>query len=152
MKITFVKGSDRNQLICQRSDGWRTRADLGPGLPMHDLAHYVVEKYLGLEKGFFGNIKSGMTIQELSDKEIIKTLGPESWLSEVMARNIQALMSSASTEENYMELVRWEADVNQNFTPPDLTVDEVRNLKVQFGQLYAQWMALMPGEKLILEF
>jgi len=32
-----------------------------------------------------------MTITELSDKEIIKNLDSETWLSEIMARNLQSI-------------------------------------------------------------
>ena len=68
MEIIITKGKDRNTLTCKRNNNTSTSYSLGPDLPNHDIAHYVVEKKFDLQKGFYGNIKSGMSIEELSDK------------------------------------------------------------------------------------
>ncbi len=87
MEIIIAKGKNRNMLTCKRENGTSTSVNLGPEIPNHDIAHYVVETRFNLRDGFYGKIQSGMTIQELSDKEVIKSLGAETWLSEIMARN-----------------------------------------------------------------
>jgi hypothetical protein len=56
MKIKIKKGSNRNQLICIRPDGTMIKTDLGPNVPSHDIAHYVLESTLNLQEGFYGNI------------------------------------------------------------------------------------------------
>jgi hypothetical protein len=53
-------------------------ASLGPGLPHHDLAHFVVERRWNLRAGFFRNIAGGYSFAQLSDKDVIKKLGAQS--------------------------------------------------------------------------
>jgi len=77
MDIVITKGKSRNNLTCKRDDGTFTSTNLGPNIPYHDIAHYVVEKTFSMENGFYGKVKLGMSIEELSDKEIIKTLDSE---------------------------------------------------------------------------
>ena len=96
MEIRITKGKNRNLLSCKRKDGTMTSLNLGPDIPNHDIAHYVVEKAFRLEQGFYGKLNAGMTIEELSNKENIKKFGPETWLSEIMARNLQSLGSEAA--------------------------------------------------------
>lgn len=50
-----------------------------------------------------------MTIEELYDKKIIQNLGSETWLSEIMARNLQSIGSDAAKTEQFIELVNWES-------------------------------------------
>lgn len=55
-----------------------------------------------MTNGFYGLLKSGMSITELSDKNIIKELDSDIWLSEIMARNLQSIDSGASRVEQYI--------------------------------------------------
>ena len=107
MEIIITKGKNRNTLTCKRKDGTLTSVNLGPNIPNHDIAHYVVEKEFKLENGFYGKVKSGMTIEELSDKEIIRNLDSETWLSEIMARNLQSIGSGAAKTEQFIELMNY---------------------------------------------
>ena len=79
MLIKITKKSGRNQLTCIRDDGSYTSANLGPNLPLHDMAHFVAEQTFKIENGFYGLIEKGYSIQQLSDPTIIKGLGFESW-------------------------------------------------------------------------
>jgi hypothetical protein len=54
MEVQITKRDRRNELTCLRTDGSRTAANVGPALPFHDLAHYVVERQFRLREGFFG--------------------------------------------------------------------------------------------------
>lgn len=68
MQIKILNKGNRNKLICERKDGTVEIADLGPNLPFHDIAHFIVERKLKLKKGFYGNIFYGYS--RVLDKEL----------------------------------------------------------------------------------
>ena len=152
MEIIITKGKDRNTLTCKRNNNTSTSYSLGPDLPNHDIAHYVVEKKFDLQKGFYGNIKSGMSIEELSDKEIIKGLDPEALLAEIMTRNLQAIGSGAADVDQYITLVQWEADTLNNVQVPEMTSADIENIKTEFNQLCNEWDLIPENGKLQLTF
>lgn len=152
MKVKFVYKGNRNQLICVRSDESVEMADLGPSLPYHDLAHFVVEKHLHLQHGFFGNIHRGMTVQALSDKEIIKTLPVESIVAEIATRALQSIWSGAVPVDQYSEVLKAEFEalgISERFI---ISTDDVTNMQLQYDDLISQWTELKEGEALELEF
>jgi hypothetical protein len=152
MKITITKGKNRNMLTCERKDGSKTSAAIGADIPNHDIAHFVVETKFKLENGFYGKIKSGMTIAELSNKEVIKNLGMETWLSEIMARNLQSISSGASTIEQYIELVNWETKIINGIEMPNLNLTIVEEIKSDFEQLCKKWNSIPENGQLNLVF
>lgn len=152
MEIIITKGKDRNTLTCKRNNNTSTSYSLGPDLPNHDIAHYVVEKKFDLQKGFYGNIKSGMSIEELSDKEIIKDLDPEALLAEIMTRNLQAIGSGAADVDQYINLAQWEADTLNNVRVPEMTSTDIENIKTEFNQLCNEWDLIPENGKLQLTF
>ena len=152
MEIIITKGKNRNTLTCKRKDGSVTSQNLSPDFPNHDIAHYIVEKKFKLENGFYGKIKSGMTITELSDKEIIKKLGAETWLSEIMARNLQSVGSGAATIDQYIELVNWEAESINGIEIPVMDLIDIKKMKKDFDQLCEEWNLMSENEQLRLEF
>ena len=93
MLIRVHKGAGRHRLVCVRDDGSTTQAETGPGLPAHDLAHFVAERALGLGRGFFGNIAAGRTLAELGDAAVIRTLDAEAWVAESLARALGATVT-----------------------------------------------------------
>ncbi|HMR43671.1 MAG TPA: hypothetical protein PKC40_07555 [Saprospiraceae bacterium] len=152
MEIQITKRAGRNILTCKRADGTFTSEALGPDFPNHDIAHFVVETHFKLEGGFYGKIKSGMSIQELSDKEVIRRLGAEAWLSEVLSRNLQVLGAGGCSISEYIELVNWEAGIMQNIRIPEISAEEVEKMKTHFDELCKRWDELKEDEKLVLEF
>jgi len=124
--------------------------DLGPNLPHHDLAHFVVEHGFGLAQGFFGNIASGYTPEQLSDKEIIGRLGPESAAAEILARALQSLSSGACSPEQFEELVN--AELAQWSIPAiRVTPQALDTMRVDFKKLTNQYAALNDSESMELE-
>jgi len=115
-----------------RDDGSTNTEKLGPVIPHHDLAHFVVEQEFSLKNGFWGNINKGMTIAQLSDKAIIKDLPVESWLAEVMTRNLQALQSGAAEPNQFIKLVQWEAQSVPELSCPPMTINQVQKMKSQY--------------------
>lgn len=152
MKITLLKKENRNQLTCVRPDGSHVTANLGPSVPHHDLAHYVVEKRFQLKNGFFGNIERGYSVAELSDREVMKSLDHEVWTAEVLARGLQSLFSGACTADQFAPLVNAEL---ANWS--SARVDHISNVTLaaaleEFRALVARYRALDYGEALELDF
>ena len=152
MEIILKKGLLRNTLTCKRKNGSFTSANLGRDIPNHDIAHYVVERYFKIQGGFFGTIKSGKTIAELSDPEEIKNLGPETWLSEIMARNLQAIGSGTASIEQYSDLIRWEVTSMKGIQIPTINLTDIEEMKSDFKMLCKKWDALLENEELNLIF
>jgi hypothetical protein len=152
MKIVFTKKQSRGRLTCQRPDGSVTTADVGPRLPHHDLAHYVVESHWRLRLGFYGHIARGRSLAELSDKDVIATLGPEAYLAEVLTRALQALSSGACLRGQFAELVNAELRSRAIAPPAGLEADVAGKLLDRFRALLQRYEALEAGESLTLEF
>jgi hypothetical protein len=151
MKISITKKQNRNRVVCTRDDGSFTIVDLGPNLPYNDLAHYVVETELGLHGGFFGNVARGYSFEQLGDKNVILTLGPESLYAEVLAGALGSLATGACTVEQFPELIegglaRFDYKPNKP-TPADAT----RYLR-KLNDLLTHWTSLRDGESLELSF
>lgn len=151
MKITITKCDRRNELACWRDDGTCERADLGPSLPHHDLAHFVVEQGLNLQDGFFGRIARGFSVAQLGNKDVIMNAPPESLAAEVVARALQSLSSGASRLDQVVELVNWELS---RFRISPVAVDPERwsQMLTEFQGLIDRYEALAPREMLQLEF
>jgi hypothetical protein len=151
MDITFTKNKDYTDLTCKRTNGSFTQVKLGPSFPAHDLAHYVVEKTLTLEKGFYGYIEDGYSIKELSTKDIIKTLGFDAMIAEIITRNLQSLVAGAADIEDFNDLIQLELQLHgEPFdTIPEQTVESMLQ---QYQELLKQWNELPEGGKLELIF
>jgi len=152
MDIIITKGKNRNTLTCKRSDGSVTSENLGPDIPNHDIAHFVIEKKFKMTDGFYGNIQSGMSIAELSNKEIIKNLGPQTWLSEIMTRNLQSVSSGAAKVDQYIELVRLEAKSIEGIQIPNMSLTDVEEIKSDFDNLCKEWKIISENGQLNLKF
>lgn len=151
MKIKIVNKGNRNLLICYRNNGSIEKADLGPTIPFHDLAHFVVEKQLALKQGFYGNINNGFTVSELSNKEIIKTLPVESTVSEIATRALQSIWSGATSVKQYSELIEAEFKALSINFPLNLTEEEVFQMFLQYDELTAKWNGIKEGESIELD-
>jgi len=152
MRITLVKKNQRCRLVCKRSDGSTDMADISPSLPYHDLAHYVAERTIGLKAGFYGSIAAGRSIAELSDEDVIRSLGPESWQAEVLARAVGSLATGACRIDQFSELVNCEL-IDMGIAAIEGLTDSVAESMLQeFRSLVDAYAALMDGESLTLEF
>lgn len=152
MEIIFTKGKNRNTLTCKRQDGSITSVNLGSNVPNHDFAHFIAENKFKLEKGFFGNIKAGKTITELSDSELIQDLSPETWLSEILARNLQSLRSGAVEIEQFSEIIKWESEKIKGIKVPEINIEDVNGMKQDFGNLCEKWNLIRENEEMKLIF
>ena len=135
-------------MTCIRQDGSSTSVNLGPNVPNHDFAHFIVENKFKLIEGFFGNIKAGKTIAELSDSELIKDLSPETWLSEILARNLQSLRSGALEIAQFAEIVKWESEKINGIVVPKMDFEDVREMKQDFDNLCEKWDLIQESEEM----
>ncbi|HEY6456888.1 MAG TPA: hypothetical protein VIY90_16555 [Steroidobacteraceae bacterium] len=151
MQIKITKRGRRNEMRCVRPDGSHEVANLGPGLPHHDLAHFVIERRWRLREGFFGNIAGGYSFAQLSDKDVIKKLGAQSAQAEVLARALGLRFTGASTAEQFAELVNSELGQWHWPTVP-VSPAMVQGAAEEFEQLLAQFKNLGDGASLELQF
>lgn len=152
MEIILTKGKNRNTMTCKRQDGSVTSVSLGPNVPNHDLAHYIAENKFKLKNGFFGNIKAGKSIAELSNSELIQDLPPDTWLSEILARNLQSLRSGAVKMEQFTEIIKLESKKISGLEVPEIVFEDVREMKQNFDILCEKWSLIGENEKMILLF
>jgi len=152
MKITFQKGTARHRMTLRRQDGTTASADLGPNLPYHDLAHYVIERGLRIDEGFYGQIARGRSIADMSTTDAIRAMGPEALKAEILTRALQALLSGACTLESFTELANAEF---AQWAIPSLEepgTPMLRAMLEEYRALVERYRALKPDESLELEF
>lgn len=152
MIIRFTKKDTRNLMTCMREDGSHCSSNLGPNLPFHDIAHVVTERTLGLKKGFYGNIAQGFSVEQLSDTALIKTLGAESWMAEIVTRALQSLSSGACTHEQFIPMVQAELDHLSIGLKHGLDEDLIAKMEAEYRMLVSEWNALPNGGKMELSF
>lgn len=152
MTIKITKKNTRNTLICTRADGTYTKSDLGPQLPFHDMAHYVAEKKFRLQEGFYGNIARGYSIEQLSDKNVIKTLGQESWLAEILARALGSLHMGSCNKEQFIPIIMQELNGRYKLQLPQLNDKIVDELLLEYRALIDRWNALPDGGSMEMKF
>ncbi|MET0280851.1 MAG: hypothetical protein ABW278_06950 [Steroidobacteraceae bacterium] len=150
MRISIRKQGNRNKLACLRLDGTLEVANLGPNLPHHDLAHYVVERQFRLREGFFGNVARGYTFEQLSRKEVIQDLGRGTLAAEILTRSLQSLLSGACTPEQLEELVNAEF---AQWAIPQLRIGAAitQAMAAELRQLLEQYAGLPDGGSMELE-
>ena len=96
MEIKFTKKTNGHHLLTAiRTNGTVAQGHVVPGfgadaLP-HDLIHALVEKHLGLKRGVYGLINTGLTINELMDygKRKVNVNEPELTFSEGATAQVQ---------------------------------------------------------------
>lgn len=152
MKIRLHKKSGRNQIICCRPDGTTDISDIGPNLPFHDIAHYIVESELGLKNGFYGNISQGYSVAQLSDKKIIKTLPVESTVAEIVTRALQSLHTGACDPVQFYELINSECSVWNIRYPLSLDNEQLNKMLTKYRGHIEKWNELGEGEYLELNW
>jgi len=152
MKINIKKGNNRSQLICIRPDGTMTKADMGPAVPLHDIAHFVIENTLHLADGFYGNILKGYSIEQLGDKEIIKAFGAETMFSEIATRALQSLSSGACNIAQFVSLIKNELSQFSIHYTFYILEDIIVKMLIEYQHLIGQWNSLSDGDMLQLSF
>src|SRR3712207_1398382 len=113
-------------LVLVREDGSSTSGAIGPAQgygPVHDLAHYVVERTLGLSEGFLGLVASGWEIRDFEAKGAAKRLPGEALFAETAAGELsrQAMMWQWSSAEDYV----WAIEAHMKQSRPDFALPAI---------------------------
>ena len=148
MRIRITKEHNGHRLICTRRNGTFTQSALGPSLPFHDLAHFVVERELHFTQGFFGLIAEGYSIDQLSDPAVIRTLPAEALAAEVITRCLQGLINGAIAQRDFRAAV--EAELPR--APKSLTDEAITRMLSLYVDLLNQWENVTEGSALELRW
>ncbi len=151
MKLLFRK-KPCYQLTCVRSDGTTSGAKVGAQVAYHDLAHLVVELKGRFENGFFGLVSKGFSVDALSEPNVVKNLGRESHVVEVLVRGLGAMLMGACKPYEYESLVREELGELYDEVELNLTEQLAREWLSAYEVLIAIWERLGESETLVIEF
>ncbi|MFN2563706.1 MAG: hypothetical protein ABR499_01675 [Gemmatimonadaceae bacterium] len=148
----------RAMLVLVRENGSSTSGPIGPtgGYgPVHDLAHYVVERTLGLSEGFLGLVASGWEIGDFEVKGAAKRLPDEAVFAESAAGELsrQAMMWQWSSAEDYVWAVEtYMRQARPDYAVPVITNETFEGMRVELLELRRRWNDLAPGETPELPF
>jgi len=152
MKVIFTKKSGRTRMSCRRGDGTFTSADVGPSLPAHDFAHFIVERTLELPTGFFKNVARGYSLDQLSDPATIRSLGREPYVAEVLARALGELVTGACKCEQFPDRVATELGQMGLEVPVGVSSEGAERMLIELQGLMRRFDEVRLGESMELEF
>lgn len=158
MLIQFKKKSENVlHLVITRTDGSQTWSKIYPGLHVHDIAHYAVEKVLQLKNGFFGIINRGVEIEDFESHERRNRI-PE--VQNLPVESIQTEHIVNLLQIEYLQKTEKDAFINNLyevliandlplFLP--LTEEKLEDIRKEFYKLAEKLIQLRTGDMLELE-
>jgi len=155
MLVRFTRRPDgRHRLTIVRDDGTASLGQVVPGLGPdaipHDLLHAVVEKILGLRRGVYGMVNTGLEIAELLDptRKIANRSEADLMHSEIVTSLLQAETAYQGMDDATFtdELRRRCAEAGL----PALAIgdDLRRELRARRDETQVRWRQLAMGETL----
>ncbi len=153
MIIRLSKGDiKRDTLTCIRSDESTTWTHLHPNMFQHDLMHYAVETTLGLQESFFGQVASGIDINEFNKpaKQRGTEIPVEAIQTEYIVGLLQVELSDGAALEDFNDQLQKSLATKNIPIPEQLTNSALDKIRTKFKQLLRQWEALQPGDYLEL--
>jgi len=164
MQVVFTKtGADTYTTVAIRDDGVRVHlpGSRPRGLP-HDLAHFVVERELGLEQGFWGCVSAGAvfpTMQIVGRKPFHGRERSRKTIKKAADRPAEA----EALVPVLLDITRKQLDHNwpaalsllrDNWTPPNPSVDIGQRVLARvcgsLRECEEQWRTLPLGESIVL--
>jgi len=147
--VQITKRADGAGLLqCIRDDGTRVWQKQ-PGrhaahFALHDLTHFAVETTLGCQNAFFGLVKQGWDMDDVTGKSARGPLPAEATAVESIVGLLDAERAGG---------VLWtHEEFNQFSSARPLTQEEIGQIKARRGELFGRWFALPAGACLELEF
>ncbi|MDX1477326.1 MAG: hypothetical protein R3301_06440 [Saprospiraceae bacterium] len=144
-------------LYCIRQDGSESWSRIRPGLALHDLAHYVVEKAMGFRQAFFGLVDQGF---EIGDFEAPRSERPEELLpvnlplesiqAEYLVNQLQTDDATGTDSASFLSTLQQTLNEKGLPVPEGLDQHLVDLMRDQYRRLVFQWMTLSPGQ--VMEF
>lgn len=155
-----LKKKHQNAVIlnCIRSDGSNTYAKLYPNLEIHDIAHYVVEKYLGFTHAFYGLLAQGYEIGDFQlPKEERpaalqpKNLYPEALITEHIVNLLQLDFQHTSADQmNLFRTIGAILKENALPFPRQLNQERLQDIRQELKRLMNDWKQVEVGAYLEL--
>jgi hypothetical protein len=166
MQITFIRESERDCAIrCVCADGTvlAVRTYSRPlGLP-HDLAHYVVERELGLAWGFWGLVAAGApfaSVTQCGGHTRRHHYEEGQWLIKQHRDDLAEAEALVGVFQSIWHGSAWDGWRAQRaalagcWRRPDITLDRNQVVRVcgRLSQMETQWLSLGCGEALTVDW
>lgn len=144
-------------LSCTREDGSVTWTSVRPGLELHDLAHYVLEKSLGWKDAFYGLLAKGYDISAFErprDQRPIALLPKNLPQTSLIAEHIVNLLQVGFGNNNYdfFEAVQSVLQDKGLPIPPEFNPELAQQVQLQLEELWSRWQRLPAAGSLELVF
>lgn len=154
MEILFKKGKSKDVMACKRADGSSTWMQTDRFMTIHDLAHYCVECELGMDKGFYGLVASGVDVTDFENKEKIRArnLPEESVVAELIVNLILTERSDNRVIENFNETLRASASQRGLSRLPSIEDQKLDSIRKQLDDLLNRWTFLPIDQAMVLTF
>lgn len=160
MLVQFKKEIHKpSTLTCIRDDGSKTWTKMHPGIEIHDIAHFVVEKALGFKDAFYGTIAKGYNIgdfelprDERSKDLIPSNLSVQARQVEHIVNLIQVFLFNQDAEGDILASMRNILDEKGIDFPKALGREKMLRILKRIKRLMAKWESLEAGEIIELEF
>ncbi len=107
-----------------------------------------MERELNMTEGFFGQVASGRSIEELNDTAFIRTLPPQARDAEVLARTLQGLANGAVAQSEFKAI----AEIELQRVPKGLTNEAGTRMLATYTQLLNAWELVAEGAALELRW
>jgi hypothetical protein len=155
MVVRFTKKADgRHRLTIVRDDGsvsqGRVIAGLGPEAIPHDLLHALVENRLGLSRGVYGMVNTGLDIAALLDpaRKTLNQREAELMHSEAVTTLLQAedAYEGIGKDQLHAELARRCRALG--LEEPPISEEQLRELRGLRGEYAKRWRELEIGRTL----
>lgn len=156
MLVRFAKNPPASlvdTLTCVRPDGTTTTADMRRlGVLPHEAIHFVLESALGWHDAFFGQVARGLSLQQATLKLHREDGG---WTKNTQAQQSEALVECLASEQ-------WAGGSDpasfaqkliascrrRGVLPPDITAEEIDDIRRALREFGAAWRPLLPGRSL----
>jgi hypothetical protein len=163
MEITFTKAGERTyEVVARRDDGVTLRVRT-PDKPLkipHDMAHYVIERELNFERGFWGSIAAGAvfgTMDVVSGRqpphaaERSAALIKASYREQAAAELYVAVMQGVAREGKEQDWRYVNSCLDEVWRPfrwqrPQVTAEDAVRVCRALREVESLWTALPVGE------
>ena len=144
MKVTFSKISKfKSEYKLVRKDKSEAKIFLdAKTFVVHDICHFIVEKNLGYQNGFWGMLAQGYNFEELFGKENVLT--EELRFIEKIVGPIQSIYLGHFKKEDFRMLTG-----HLNFDVNDALIEKCLS---EIDTLNADWRNLQIGQSITLDF
>ncbi|MCK6445737.1 MAG: hypothetical protein L6Q99_05035 [Planctomycetes bacterium] len=155
MRVRFKKATDgKHSLACERTDGSQTWAHVHPAIVTHDFVHWALETTLGLKRGFWGLIASGMDLRSFMEPGATKMLPEEAAWTEFAVGSIwrDSWGQSPLDADGVIEELALRAEQHGWKTQRSISEVDLERIRAKIAELNGRWLAIEPGGALELVF